>query len=395
MKRLLFLCLFLTVSTIVTMAQSYVYEPYDFRVSNEDGDTLYYRITSNTEPFSVALTRCHDSIFHNLQTPTYAYQVGQPGFAYPVYDYDSLLNIPSSVSYNGTIYMVTSIDKEAFYLQKNLKTVNLPSSIRIIDSAAFYQSSLQEITLQEGVEQIKYGAFCSCPLIQIDLPQSLSHIGEMAFSACTQLTSIVIPTGITKVPASCFSFCDLLSDVVLPESLVTIEELAFLNTRTLQQIVIPAQVQNIGPNAFCKEQVSTAGTFRLVMKGTVPPQMSASFLYDTVYCTVPFGTIEVYENAWETDYTEFVFSEPTSVEEIDEREMEVYPNPAHNQLNIRCGQLSVSSLQLFDAFGKLLLTRSVNDGECELDLTAVPAGIYLLKAELEDGSIEVLKVVKK
>lgn len=26
---------------------------------------------------------------------------------------------------------------------------------------------------------------------------------------------------------------------------------------------------------------------------------------------------------------------------------------------------------------------------------AVPAGIYLLKAELEDGSIEVLKVVKK
>ena len=91
-------------------------------------------------------------------------------------------------------------------------------------------------------------------------------------------------------------------------------------------------------------------------------------------------------------------SDTRSVRAVGEEagnELSAYPNPSSDKLSVYSSRLAISSLQLFDAFGKLLLTRSVNDGECELDLTAVPAGIYLLKAELEDGGIEVLKVVKK
>ena len=88
---------------------------YDFKAANADGDTLYYRITSATAPYTVAVTRCHDSVYHTLQPPQYAYQVGQPGFLYPVYDYDTLISIPSSVSYGGQTYTVNAIDKEAFY----------------------------------------------------------------------------------------------------------------------------------------------------------------------------------------------------------------------------------------------------------------------------------------
>ena len=91
-------------------------------------------------------------------------------------------------------------------------------------------------------------------------------------------------------------------------------------------------------------------------------------------------------------------SDTRSVRAVGEEagnELSAYPNPSSDKLSVYSSRLAISSLQLFDAFGKLLLTRSVNDGECELDLTAVPAGLYLLKAELEDGGIEVLKVVKK
>ena len=57
----LFLLALLLVAGGKMYGQQIVYEPYDFRQVNADGDTLYYRITSDTEPYTVAVTRCHDS----------------------------------------------------------------------------------------------------------------------------------------------------------------------------------------------------------------------------------------------------------------------------------------------------------------------------------------------
>ena len=94
------------------------YPPYDFSQANSDGDTLYYRITSATAPYTVAVTRCHDSVYHTLPWPQYPYQQGQPGFIYPVYDYDSLITIPSSVTYGGQTYTVNAIDKRPSSIRK-------------------------------------------------------------------------------------------------------------------------------------------------------------------------------------------------------------------------------------------------------------------------------------
>ena len=80
------------------MAQN-PYPDYDFKAVNADGDTLYYRITSSTAPYTVAVTRCHDSVFHTLPWPQHWWDVETPGFVYPVYDYDTLITIPSSVTY--------------------------------------------------------------------------------------------------------------------------------------------------------------------------------------------------------------------------------------------------------------------------------------------------------
>lgn len=126
-----------------TVAQN-PYPSYDFKQENPDGDTLYYRITSATFPYTVAVTRSHDSAYHLLPSPQ-PWEVGQPGFVYPVYDYDSLITIPPTVTHEGLTYTVTSIDKEAFYMQKNLHTVVLPASIETIDTGAFHLSTLHQI----------------------------------------------------------------------------------------------------------------------------------------------------------------------------------------------------------------------------------------------------------
>lgn len=219
------------------------YPDYDFKAVNPDGDTLYYRITSSTAPYTVAVTRCHDSVYHTLPMPQIAWEVGQPGFLYPVYDYDSLITIPASVSFGGQTYTVTAIDKEAFYMQKSMHTVILPTSVEIIDSGAFCGSSLHQILMSPNVKRINCYAFMSTDsLNSIELPESLTHIGMYAFE-WSSLNEVEIPSGVTVLPYMAFYKCPL-TKIIFHEGLQEIEALAF-SANHIDSLVFPKSLQKI------------------------------------------------------------------------------------------------------------------------------------------------------
>ena len=243
--RTLLLVLLLAAAGNGAMAQTTNYEPYDFREVNVDGDTLYYRITSDSEPYTVAVTRCHDSTYHTLPHPSYEWQIGQPGFVYPVYDYDSLLNIPSSVTHEGVTYTVTAVDNEAFYYQRGIREVNLPATIETIDEAAFYLSSLSRISVQEGVQCINYGAFVDTEISEIHLPQSLLHIGAFAFGY-TNISRVDLPSNIDTLRRWTYIGCPI-ERVVFHEGLVVIEDEAFPG-QYIDSLVFPSTLQYLGGN---------------------------------------------------------------------------------------------------------------------------------------------------
>ena len=215
---------------------------YDFKAANADGDTLYYRITSATAPYTVAVTRCHDSVYHTLPHPQYAWEVGQPGFLYPVYDYDSLITIPSSVTYEGQTYTVNAVDKEAFYMQKGMHTVILPASVTTIDSGAFYGSALHQIGMSPNVTHINYYAFMSTPLESIELPSGLTYIGDRAFS-WSSLAQVDIPAGVTVLPYHAFFRCPL-TKITFHEGLQEIQEGAF-SANYIDSLVFPRSLRKI------------------------------------------------------------------------------------------------------------------------------------------------------
>ena len=215
---------------------------YDFKAANADGDTLYYRITSSTAPYTVAVTRCHDSVYHTLPLPQDSWEVGQPGFLYPVYDYDSLITIPSSVTYEGQAYTVNAIDKEAFYMQKNMHTVILPASVETVDSGAFYCSTLHQIVMSPNVKRINYYAFDNTPLESIELPSGLIYIGERAF-ARSSLTEVDIPAGVTVLPYYAFFRCPL-TKITFHEGLEEIQQEAF-SANYIDSLVFPGSLSKI------------------------------------------------------------------------------------------------------------------------------------------------------
>lgn len=72
---------------------------------------------------------------------------------------------------------------------------------------------------------------------------------------------------------------------------------------------------------------------------------------------------------------------------------QVYPNPAQDQLHVRVNEkVAGLSLDLYDLHGRKVLSRSATGLETELDVKALPAGVYLLHGTAK-GRSSVMRVV--
>ena len=166
--------------------------------------------------------------------------------------YITTANIPSTVSYGGTTYSVTSIGYYAFYNCSSLTSVNIPNSVTSIEDGAFADcSSLTSVNIPNSVTSIGEGAFCDCSsLTSVNIPNSVTSIGEGAFGACSSLTSITIPNSVTSIGNYAFDNCSSLTSVTIPNSVTEIGEGSFQNCSSLTSITIPNSVTSIGRNAF-------------------------------------------------------------------------------------------------------------------------------------------------
>jgi hypothetical protein len=72
------------------------------------------------------------------------------------------------------------------------------------------------------------------------------------------------------------------------------------------------------------------------------------------------------------------------IESISEDTMEVFPNPANETVTVTAPGLN--SVVLYNALGQEVLSAMAVDGLCNLNLTGLPKGIYLIKADTSLGN---------
>ena len=86
-----------------------------------------------------------------------------------------------------------------------LNNVNIPSSLRELESCAFAKTRIKEIELPEGMTKIGYSAFgLSGNLEKITLPDSIEEIDTWAFHYCVSLKEINVPDGLKKIHSDAF-----------------------------------------------------------------------------------------------------------------------------------------------------------------------------------------------
>ena len=208
---------------------------YDFSAVAPTGQTLYYNITSSGSSPKVSVT-CPDSYYF------------WSGYSEPTGN----LTIPSTVTYGGTTYSVTSIGDFAFYGCSGLTSVTIPNSVTSIGEQAFSAcSGLTSVSIPNSVTSLGESAFSGCSgLTSVSIPNSVTSIGEGAFWGCSGLTSVSIPNSVTSIGNSAFYICHGLTSVTIPNSVTSIGTHAFAYCSGLTSVTIGNSVTSIGGSAF-------------------------------------------------------------------------------------------------------------------------------------------------
>ena len=252
---------------------------------------------------------CNDGIYYNVtshaaRTVEVTFKGNSPSEFEYEYEGGEVM-IPSTVTYNGREFKVTSIAGQAF-MNPYVSKVSIPEGVKVLADSALYGCLLNDtlcipksvtrigdvaiypmcyikgFTVDEGntvydsrngcnaiietatntllagcestvipagITSIASNAFMGVEnLTHIDIPATVTSIGKNAFVHCG-LREIKLPVGVAELKQYTFQYCGDLSKIELPESLASIG-VAALSHCAFIEIVIPDGVTEIGQYAF-------------------------------------------------------------------------------------------------------------------------------------------------
>ena len=252
------------------------------------GGLLFLALVATTalwaEDFSV------DGIYYKILNGSEV-EVTYRGSSYDSYsnEYSGSVTIPSSVTYNGTTYSVTSIGKWAFDGCSGLTSITIPNSVTSIGEWAFcYCSGLTSITIPNSVTSIRDFAFDYCSgLTSITIPNSVTSIGSSAFSGCYGLTSITIPNSVTNIGDRAFLDCSSLTSINIPNSVTSIGGSAFGYCSGLTSIIVEDANSTYDSRENCNAIIETATNTLIVgcQNTIIPNSVTSIGDYAFTYCS--------------------------------------------------------------------------------------------------------------
>lgn len=222
---------------------------------------LHYLITAiGREAFSI---RENDNLF-NEQPEIKSVKVGKTIELYPgAFAYSNVqivdlpdITLPRELFFNSSIKEVkltakmVSIPSRCFSGCKMLKSIIIPSTVKIIEEYAFSDTSIESIEFADGIKIIGYCAFSGCKNIKtVTIPSTVDIIKGSAFSGCTNLSTVNLKEGLIEIGNESFKHCPI-EYLIIPKSVQKVGYGAFDGTKT---VWIQCDINHFGNEVFNKD----------------------------------------------------------------------------------------------------------------------------------------------
>ncbi|MBO4382401.1 MAG: T9SS type A sorting domain-containing protein, partial [Bacteroidales bacterium] len=76
------------------------------------------------------------------------------------------------------------------------------------------------------------------------------------------------------------------------------------------------------------------------------------------------------------------------------RELKVYPNPTYGSVTVQHESTLIERVTVTDLYGRTVAIIPINDYQGNLNLSGLPAGVYLLNIEFENKDIVTTKLLR-
>lgn len=132
-----------------------------------------------------------------------------------------------------------------------LKTVNLAKGVKVIGRNAFQNcTALEKIDLPDSVKDINTEAFYCAGLTELVLPPSVRNINLRAFAGCKNLTRVVCNEGLSYIGQQAFMECAALTQLTLSGTISSIDTSAFKKCTSLKSVTFPVGIDSTGFSLF-------------------------------------------------------------------------------------------------------------------------------------------------
>lgn len=187
------------------------------------------------------------------------------------------LEIPATVSNNGSTYTVTAIGQRAFRMCTGLTSVVVPQSVHSIGTLAFFGcTALEAIELPSTIDSIASEAFNNCGYY--------NNISNWVDSSALYVGDYLVRVRTSQAGA-----------ITVREGTLGIGGMAMYNCHSLSEVTIAQSVRFIGPLVF--KDCAVLDTVHML--SSVPPALAAT-AFDGAYrptVKVPCGSLAAYSGS--------------------------------------------------------------------------------------------------
>lgn len=153
-----------------------------------------------------------------------------------------ILDIPSTVNYNGEEYSVVELRFSLFYNYSTFNEVIIPDSVKKLHNYLFCSGNINKIVLGNGIKAIPEYCFRGSFVKEVVLGNSIETIGECAFYCTRNLKNIVLPKSLKSIHTYAFQYSGL-SEITIPESVEIICSSAFTGCKKFERCLFQSYNQ--------------------------------------------------------------------------------------------------------------------------------------------------------